>query len=298
MIQNNGATALGPAGGGLGYGVDKAGASPFAGMSKSTALKFDLYNNSGEGANSTGLYNGGVSPSTPAVDLTASGVNLHSGDSFDVHVSYDGTTLMMTITDTVTPVKTFSTSWKVNIPSAVGGNTALVGFSGGSGGTTAVQDVVSWSFTNAATPPPQGVPPTASPVVYQTEALKAVSSGPPFRSITFPGFPDGVGTILDSTKAGDSVTYTVNIAQAANYDLQIGVKKAPWRSIWQLAINGVNVGPQEDEYDPGEAYQVLDLGNVNITAPGTFSFKFTATGKNPAAIDWKMAFDTIKLTPQ
>jgi hypothetical protein len=212
-------------------------------------------------------------------------------------VSYDGAILKMTITDAVTPSKTFSTSWTVNIPSAVGGNTALVGFSGGSGGTTAVQDIVTWSYSNAAAPP-QSVPPTASPVVYQTEALKAVSSGPPFRSITFAGFPDGVGTILDSTKAGDSVTYTVSIAQAATYDLQIGVKKGPWRSIWQLAINGMNVGPQEDEYDRGEVYQVFDLGNVNITAPGTYSFKFTATGKNPAAIDWKMAFDSIKLTPQ
>ncbi|MGC2182633.1 MAG: choice-of-anchor D domain-containing protein [Terriglobales bacterium] len=151
------------------------------------------------------------------------------------------------------------------------------------------------TYNNVGAPP--AIRPTAATVVYQTEALKAASSGPTFRSLSFAGFPDGVGTILDSTKVGDSVTYTVNIAQSATYDLQIGVKKGPWRSIWQLAINGTNVGPQEDEYDRGEVYQVLDLGNVNITAPGTYSFKFTATGKNPTATDWKMSFDTIKLTP-
>jgi hypothetical protein len=297
VIQNNGATALGPSGGALGYGVDTAGATPFAGMNKSVALKFDLYSNSGEGTNSTGLYTGGASPTTPAADMTASGVNLHSGGLFDVHLSYDGATLKMTITDAGNPSRTFSTSWAVNIPSAVGGNTALVGFSGGTGATTATQDIVSWTYNNVAAPPTT-VPPTAAPVLYQTEDLKAVSSGPTFRPFGFAGFPDGVGTILDSTKIGDNVIFTVNIPQAAVYDLQIGIKKGPWRSIWQLTINGLNVGPQEDEYNGGEAYQVFDLGDLNITAPGSYPFRFTVTGKNPAATDWKMSFDTIKLTPR
>src|SRR5205085_6527479 len=47
VIQNNGGTALGPGGGGLGYGADTAGAAPYAGMSQSVAIKFDLYDNSG-----------------------------------------------------------------------------------------------------------------------------------------------------------------------------------------------------------------------------------------------------------
>lgn len=121
VIQNNGVTALGPSGGALGYGVDTAGGAAFAGMNKSMALKFDLFDNSGEGANSTGLYVGGASPTTPAVDLTPSGVNLHSGGWFDVHVSYDGATLKMTITDSASRAKTFTTSWAVNIPSASAG---------------------------------------------------------------------------------------------------------------------------------------------------------------------------------
>ncbi len=296
VVQNNGVTALGPSGGALGYGVDRAGAAPFAGMNKSVALKFDLYSNSGEGSNSTGLYTGGASPTTPAADMTASGVNLHSGSLFDVHVSYDGATLKMKITDAGNPSKTFSASWTVNIPSAIGGNTALVGFSGGTGSTTATQEIVSWTYNNVGASPV--VPPTATPVVYQTEGLKAVSSGPTFRLLSFAGFPDGVGTLLDSTKVGDSVTYSVNITQAAVYNLQIGVKKGPLRSIWQLAINEANIGPLEDEYNASDAYQVLDLGTINIAAPGTYSFKFSVKGKNPAATDWKMSFDTLKLTPQ
>ena len=69
VIQNAGTTALGPSGGGLGYGPDNVtnpSASTNTPIAKSVALKFDLYNNAGEGTNSTGLYTNGASPTTPA----------------------------------------------------------------------------------------------------------------------------------------------------------------------------------------------------------------------------------------
>ena len=96
-IQGVGATALGPSGGGLGYGPDTPGGTP--GIANSVAVKFDIYSNAGEGTDSTGLYTDGASPTTPALDMTNSGVSLLSGDVFNVHMTYDGTTLTMTITD-------------------------------------------------------------------------------------------------------------------------------------------------------------------------------------------------------
>jgi hypothetical protein len=142
-IQNAGSTALGGPGGGLGYGSDTVG-NP--GMPTSVAIKFDLYDNNGEGPNSTGLYTGGASPTTPAVTL-GGGVDLHSGNIFSVHIVYDGTTLTMTITDTTNTANTFTKSWAVNIPTAVGANTAYVGFTGGTGGATAKQQVATWTYT-------------------------------------------------------------------------------------------------------------------------------------------------------
>ena len=69
-----------------------------------------------------------------AIDLTSSGINLHSGDKMDAHIAYDGTTLTLTITDLVT-MATFSHPFTINIPAAVGANTAYIGFTGGTGGT-------------------------------------------------------------------------------------------------------------------------------------------------------------------
>jgi hypothetical protein len=134
-LQNNNPAALGADGGGLGYQH----------ISKSVAIKFDLHNDAGEGPNSTGLYINGASPTVPAVDLTPSGINLHSGDAIQAHITYDGTTLNMSLTDILTQAKG-SYSWTINIPSIVGGNTAYLGFTGATGQTSSSQKIEAWTY--------------------------------------------------------------------------------------------------------------------------------------------------------
>ncbi len=141
-IQNVGPTALGGAGGGLGY----------SGINNSVAIKFDIYSNSGEGTDSTGVYTDGAQPKTPAVDMTSSGVLLNSGDSMLAHVTYDGTTLIMNLLDLVTN-KSFTLKDPINIPQVVGSNTAYVGFTGGTGGLSASQKILYWTYaTQSVTP--------------------------------------------------------------------------------------------------------------------------------------------------
>ena len=234
VIQNAGTSALGPSGGGLGYGPDVPGGT--GGIPSSVAVKFDLYNNAGEGTNSTGLYTNGAAPTTPATTLGGN-VNLHSGDVFNVHISYNGSTLTMTITDATTPADTFTTSWTVNIPSTVGANTAYAGFTGGTGGLTAIQDILTWTFTS-------GVPGT-----IQYEATKIpVTGSPNARSFTWTGFPDGAGEIADGTAAGAYLNFTVNVATPGTYVIKAATKKFSTRGIFQLSVNGTNAGPTEDEY--------------------------------------------------
>jgi hypothetical protein len=134
-IQNNSPTALGGPGDGLGY----------SGISKSVAIKFDLYNNAGEGADSTGIFTNGAIPTVPAIDLTSTGINLHSGDMMHAHLSYDGNALTLTLTDLVTNA-TWTQPFAVDIPTIVGGNTAYVGFTAGTGELTAVQQILNWTF--------------------------------------------------------------------------------------------------------------------------------------------------------
>jgi hypothetical protein len=137
VLQNSpsGVWALGGNGFELGYG----------GIANSVAVKFDLYSNSGEGTDSTGIYINGATPTIPSVDMTSSGVNLHSGHIMHAHLTYDGTTLTLTLTDTTTNA-VFKTSQAINIPTTVGANTAYVGFTGGTGGLTATQYILNWTY--------------------------------------------------------------------------------------------------------------------------------------------------------
>ena len=180
-IQNVGPTALGSAGFDLGYG----GQSPSPGISKSVAVKFDIYNNSGEGTDSTGVYTNGAVPTVPSVDMTSSGVQLSSGDLMQAHITYNGTTLTMVLTDTVTG-KTFTLNQAVNIPQTVGANTAYVGFTGGTGGSSVIPKILSWIYTvqPAAT---STAAPVASPAAgtFTTPQKVVLTSSTPGAVIYF-----------------------------------------------------------------------------------------------------------------
>ena len=281
-IQSAGPTALGAVGGSLGYG---------AAMKASIAVKFDLYSNAGEGTDSTGMYTGGAMPTVPAEDMTSSGVILRSGDVMSVHMTYDGATLTMTITD-ATVGKSFSNSWSVNIPTLVGGSTAYVGFTAGAGGETATQEIITWNYAVRT-------PTTNPPILYQTESLlgASVSSGPPYFAFAWTGFTNGNGTGLSSTKVGNNVAITLNVPAAGTYDVKYAVKMYNSRGMAQLAINGTNFGPVEDQYATTNVWQEFDLGTVALAA-GNQVFQFTVTGKNASSSGYSLTWDYIKLTPQ
>jgi hypothetical protein len=144
VIQNQGLTAIGGDGGGLGYGVEPTGTG--SSIARSVAVKFDIHSNSGEGNDSTGVYVDGASPTLPATNLTPTGVVLSSGHVIHAQIVYNGTELTLTLTDATTDA-TASAVYSINIPSTVGGDTAYVGFTGGTGGSSAVQNILDWTYT-------------------------------------------------------------------------------------------------------------------------------------------------------
>jgi hypothetical protein len=225
--------------------------------------------------------------------MTNSPINLHSGDIFKVHVTYDGTWLLMTITD-ATSGKSFVEAWPVNIPSVVGGSAAWIGFTGGTGTSTATQEIVSWTY--AAGPPQMN-----EPVQYEPESAAlfgaSVSSGPTYRVIAWTGFTDGQGTTLDGTAVGDNITIPLNIPLAGVYDVKVAVKKNNTRGIVQLSVNGANVGPAADQYAATQFWYEFDLGSVSLAA-GSQPFKFTTTSKNAASSGFTQGYDYFRLIPQ
>jgi hypothetical protein len=142
-----GAGTLGPIGGAVSGGPYAFGFENFdvhdpdggyAGLAESVAVKFDGFN-----GNTTGEFTNGEAPYEP--QTTTGNINLNSGHPIACTLTYDGTTLSLTMKDTVTS-STYTTQWTVDIPSQVGGDTAYVGFTASLYSASSQQEVSAWTY--------------------------------------------------------------------------------------------------------------------------------------------------------
>lgn len=129
----------------LGAGIDAVGASQsglgYTGFNNALCIKFDIF-----GGNKTGLF---IGPNQPggSSGTSLSPVTLGSHNPLTVTITYNDTTKTLTeqVVDAVS--NTFNHTYtSVDVPSIVGGSPAYVGFTGGTGGSTAQQQVTSWTM--------------------------------------------------------------------------------------------------------------------------------------------------------
>jgi len=135
-IQPNSPRATGKTGADIGYG----------GIGKSMGVKFDLYDNAGEGTSSTGLYFNGFTPTAPFIDLAQSGIILRSGHPIDVTINYNGKILTVSETDIASGASA-SQDYPVDIPGMIGPS-GYVGFTSSTGGSAGTQVLHSWTFNS------------------------------------------------------------------------------------------------------------------------------------------------------
>ena len=265
-----GVQAVGSGGGNLGY----------TGIGSSVAVKFDLYSNAGEGTDSTGFYTDGAAPTVPAVDMTASGVNLHSGDILHAHITYNGTTLTLTLTDTVTNAS-FTTSTAINIPSTVGGNTAYAGFTAGDWSQTATQEILNWTYVvNSSSGSSAAATPTFSPAAGTYSGAQSVTvldttPGAVIHYTTNGQTPTtSSATFNPSTPIAVSASETIEaIAVASGYTTS-AVGSAVYTISGTSAAATPTFSPAAGTYSGAQSVTVLD------TTPGAV-IHYTTNGQTP-----------------
>jgi hypothetical protein len=269
VIQNQGLTALGSNGAGLGYGVQPNGT--LASIGKSVAVKFDLHSNNGEGNDSTGIYLNGASPTTPATDLTKSGVVFSSGHIIHAVIVYDGTNLTLTLTDKTTGT-TVTSVYPVNIPAVVGANTAYFGFTGGTGGSSAVQNILDWSYS---VPAPQ-TPPTPTPVIAPGAGTYAIPT-----TVTLSD--SAAGSVIYYTTDGTTPTlgssvYGSPIAMNATGTVQ-AIALAPGSTVSSVTSAALIIQSSSVSYTAGFTAQGLVLNGATVAGK---ALQLTDGGKNEA----------------
>jgi fibronectin type 3 domain-containing protein len=216
-IQGLGPTALGPGDAGLGYGGANGGITP------SIALKFDLADSAGEGVDSTGLYLNGAAPTNiGSVDLSASGIDLHSGDVFQVSLGYNGALLVEMLTDTRTHASATYT-WAVDIRGTLGVSRGYVGFTGSTGSLTATQDLLTWSYYPYAAYSPNAptglgaTPASANSVALYWTSNSNIQTGYHLTRATDSGFTQNVITENLSPSINSFVDTAAGLAPGTTY---------------------------------------------------------------------------------
>ncbi len=272
-VQGVSPTSVGSTGGGLGY----------QGINNSLAVKFDLYNNAGEGNDSTGLYENGAAPTVPFVDLSSS-INLHSGDLMSATISYDGSTIYESITDTVTNAS-FNTSYTgINLASLVGSSNGYVGFTGASGGVKATQAIESWVYTvnTGATASPPAVPQNLQAFVtgYTAGSTTPVPLG---ATVTWSTVPDAQSYIVERS-LGDDLHYqqVATTTTPAFYDTGLATESTYYYEV--AGVNQVGQGAFSTETSittPALAPTPSNGQPVNIT-PTSITLTWTDNANNEA----------------
>ncbi|HZZ70975.1 MAG TPA: PEP-CTERM sorting domain-containing protein [Pirellulales bacterium] len=303
IIQNDsrGTSAVGDAGGALGYGGGSA-------IQPSVAFELNLYTGGpvmGEalGVNgSTGTYN----PVNP-------GLSLNSNNPIMVNLNYDGAKLLVSLRDTVSG-NGYTTTYTGSLPTFVGGSTALIGFSGGTGGITSTQTISNFTYTNDA--PiyrpigvtgfnqkmivPQGATP-ATPFTGLTASMddgtglmgstfyeQGFNTGSPRTGVAHPGTPfvsandpnhifqlasdftQNDALLLDGTSSGSPAT--LNLASSAKYsNLSLLVSTGGGTNMFSAVVHYANNTTETfssltspDWFNPGPVAYVTE-GRVNGT---------------------------------
>jgi hypothetical protein len=177
-LQNNDPGVVGGAGGGIGY----------SGIGHSVAVMFDLYSGGNHHSTTNFLMNGNK---TGSIDMGPAGIVLGSNHPLRVDLTYDINQLALseTVTDTVTGAVFVHVYTNVNVPQIIGAQTAYAGFTGGTGGETAVQDIVSWTgrFLDPANQPVSRVTLSASNATAGSAVTVTVSARDALNNVK-PGY--------------------------------------------------------------------------------------------------------------
>lgn len=144
VIQPNG-NNVGGSGGGIGYG----------GIDHSIGVEYDTYNNGAvdqASANHIGIdLNGSLAS---LVQNNNPGFGLDSGADLTSWIDYDGATNTLEVRLNNSNVRPLSAllSYTVDPAATIGAPSAFVGFTAGTGGSSANHDIVNWEFRDSFAP--------------------------------------------------------------------------------------------------------------------------------------------------
>ncbi len=261
ILQNDprGATALGGGGGALGYGA----ANP---ITPSAALELNVFSG---GPTRGSTFVSGATSGTTGTYTPTDPVELASGDPIQVVLSFSPAT--MTVNETLNDLSagtTYTTQYTTQDLVGLLGDTAFVGFSGGTGGSNSTQTISNFTYSIV-----DGTAPYANNVVLPAGGTGTIDVGTSaISSVVSMGtlvVPAGMPSTLNVTSTNASAPYGLTFAAATlGSNLTINVATSGGGGTLTLgATSGAGFG-----------ITAAGPGVVVLNAPNTYSGATTVTG--------------------
>ena len=109
------------------------------------------------------------------------------------------------------------------------------------------------------------------------------------------GASNGGWVKVNSAKAGDAVTFTIDVPADGEYQLSTRMLRANNRGRAQVSVDGKNLGDELDMYSASKGFTTLAAtSNVELTK-GSHTVTYTVTGKNDASSGYVLGIDYIQL---
>ncbi|HTB79391.1 MAG TPA: chitobiase/beta-hexosaminidase C-terminal domain-containing protein [Opitutaceae bacterium] len=227
----------------------------------------------------------GGSPSQAATPVFSPAPGTYSSaQNVTLTSATSGASLRYTV-DGSTPTETHGTVYSV--PVSISATTTLkaIAYKSGLGDST----VTSGIYTIAT---------GSAPINLEAENLAPVGTGATVSISNDANASGGVVEFLNSTAAGQSITFTTPGIPAGTYQVQLRYKTNTSRGQHTVAIDGTPVGGPIDQYAKTSAYVTATLGNVTFSTSGAHTIVMNVTGKNTSATQFYLTADVFTLTPQ
>ncbi|HZP59976.1 MAG TPA: chitobiase/beta-hexosaminidase C-terminal domain-containing protein, partial [Opitutaceae bacterium] len=150
--------------------------------------------------------------------------------------------------------------------------------------------VTSGIYTITTVPPPT--------FNFEAESLSPAGTGATVSISNDANASGGVVEFLNSTAAGQKMTFTTPAMPAGTYQVQLRYKSNTTRGIHSLTVDGIAVGTTLDQYATSQAYLTKTFGNVTLTTSGAHTIVMTVTGKNSAATQFYLTADKFTFVGQ
>jgi poly(beta-D-mannuronate) lyase len=140
-----------------------------------------------------------------------------------------------------------------------------------------------------------GPPPTLN---FEAESLSPVGTGATVSISNDANASGGVVEFLNSTAAGQIMTFTTPSIVAGTYQFQLRYKTNTTRGEHTVKIDGTQVGGTINQYSTTVGYTTVTLGNVTFSSAGIHTIAMTVTGKVSASTQFYITADKFTFVGQ